>query len=255
MSAIFTVLYIVGKLFILPHSSYIGLINDLTIGVAVTFIGWWLLVAAFIWLWRKFGYWFLAALVVIGGVILTLYVMAGMGQNFTGASPINTPPQATFTPIPSPTPDTGLGRLDPSWFSTPQASQCYSSEILDKTFLGKTICVTGYVTKIVNVRINESYGYQLGRRLLFDGTDVLGNYGGAFFLQYVGDDFSKPGDCLIIEGEVKVIIIKPLLWTNFNTDLVTLRSCLLLIILWLFCLKSIPCRLISLTTFQPRMPN
>src|SRR5262245_36777139 len=52
-SAVLTALYLIGRL--LTPQYLPELIGDLTIGLIVTFLGWWIISAGIVWAWRKMG--------------------------------------------------------------------------------------------------------------------------------------------------------------------------------------------------------
>jgi hypothetical protein len=192
-SVVISVLYVIGVL-VNPPILYSALIYRLTLGLAFTFIVFWLISTSFIWLWRRFGLGFIATLIAIGIIGYILYWSSYHKQeNFNVTPPISTPKLVATTETATYTPSQSQTNY-PSWYD-PNFKQCYSTGSNLTLFLGKTICVTGIVVRIDNVAIgNENGQYVYGKRVFFNPSKD------SFFLQYAGNDFSKPGDCLIAEG-------------------------------------------------------
>jgi hypothetical protein len=211
VSVVISVLYVIGVLINRPPF-LTSLLYALTLGLAFTFIVFLLIATTFIWLWSRFGFSFIVILLILIVTGFFIHWAANQSQeNYNVAQPVSTPRPieevtATYLPIANQggaqaTPSKDLYVPLPSGSSvydmpnvTP-ASECYSTDSNLTLFLGKTICVTGIVVWIDNVAIGQDNGqYVYGKRLFSSQSKD------SFFLQYEGNDFSKPGDCLIVEG-------------------------------------------------------
>jgi zinc-ribbon domain len=204
-SAVISVLYVIGVLINRPPF-LASLLYALTLGLAFTFIVFWLIAAGFIGLWRRFGFSFIVILLILIVTGFFIHWAANQSQENYNVAPLISTPQAiamattTYLPTPAPSEDfyAPLPAGTKSLYDMPDvtpASQCYSTGSNLTLFLGKTICVTGIVVWIDNVAIGQDNGqYVYGKRLFFSQSKD------SFFLQYEGNDFSKPGDCLIVEG-------------------------------------------------------
>jgi energy-coupling factor transporter transmembrane protein EcfT len=93
-SVVLTILYIIAQ-FITPMT-YGDFVGRLTIGLIVTFLFFWLIAAAWTWLWRRYGILFVAVLAV---VLILVYVFSTPGS-LSGFA------VHTSSPMPKPTPKT-----------------------------------------------------------------------------------------------------------------------------------------------------
>ena len=195
VSAVITVLYLIGQLITLQSLQsgnelvYQAAIQHLGITVIETFLIFWLISAGFIWLWRILGFVLIGILLAIGLLGYAVYRSSNQKQENTRvAPPISTAQPvaiATSTQIPIPT-------------ATP-SPPCYSATTNLTSFVGQTICVTGTVVKIYS---SFFYGDEPRRILFFSNSQIF------FYLSYFGtdaDDFSKPGDCLVVVGQLQEV--------------------------------------------------
>jgi len=206
-SAVISVLYVIGVLIYRPPF-LASLLYALTLGLAFTFIVFWLIVAGFIGLWRRFGFSFIVILLILIVTGFFIHWAANQSQENYSVAPLVSTPQPVAiatTAAYLPTANQGSALVTPGQslydvYGMPDvtpASQCYSTGSNLTLFLGKTVCVTGIVVWIDNVAIGQDNGqYVYGKRLFFSQSKD------SFFLQYEGNDFSKPGDCLIVVGHI-----------------------------------------------------
>jgi len=139
VSAVITVLYVVGQLITQPFD----IAYKLTLGLVATFLFWWVISAGLIWLWRKFR----AVTIAIVVIVVILWVASLLRA--PAQMPISTPvptQKPTRTPVPkAPTPD--AYKL--------MTGRCTRWDKVTKNDIGKSICV---------------YGNVIARETMFDNT-------------------------------------------------------------------------------------
>lgn len=135
-AAVISGLYVLGVITGSIPSYGAKLAGSLTTGLAVTFMGWWLISLLAIWLWRKLG---------AGGFVLLclgVLLLAGMYTNTaTFSAPALTPTSMpTHAPTQAPT-NTPLPTNTPAFKSV----ECTWWYDLKKDNIGETMCVQGLV--------------------------------------------------------------------------------------------------------------
>jgi len=199
-SAVLTGLYILLLILSLflknPPFSLPEFVGRLTV-IPIIFIVWWLLMTGVTWVWRKTGVvpWGRPALIVAATILSILFCW---GLSFVGSEGNSPHPTTQLPPLQLTSTPVGNLSLTMSAIATRQAPQCIASgSSFDIAWsVGRTICVTGIVVQIRNATIDQ-FGSPARRLFFSNSTD-------SFFLQYEGNDFSKPGDCLTVEGEIKM---------------------------------------------------
>lgn len=145
VSAIFTVLYAIG-LFITYRNSDV-LFERLTFGIISTFLGWWLVITFFVWIWRKLGSSVVGKIVFVLAFAISLIFLSNL---FSGNDSLLAPPQpsstSTITPRPTlaRTPTSSISELLQA-LRTKRSSRCYRWDEIDVSMLGKEVCVFGIV--------------------------------------------------------------------------------------------------------------
>jgi energy-coupling factor transporter transmembrane protein EcfT len=215
-SAIISVLYAIGVL--ISHPPFLAtLLYELTLGLAFTYIIFWLISAGFIWLWRRFGFVFIAILFAIGIIGYALYWSSNQKQqNYNVTPPISTSQPVAITastPIPIPTSTLTLQQKLPGCFSVLETPKSYPVNSSAPT------CVYGYVANTQYLEVpdtNTIYGYwriTLSTVSLWDvmnGTpssyinpNSLANINDTNKSHILFDDL-KNGDCIVAIGNIGI---------------------------------------------------
>ncbi len=193
-SAVISVLYIIGRL--LAPQSMPELVGNLTIGLVVTYLLWWLICAATVWLWRKLGAGgFLLLVIIVIPIILGYLNSINTVSLSVPAVPISTP---TRRPIPTltktPTPEIPV-----------ISSNCTSWNDLRESNVGENICVWGIVDNITGNTTNSGETRIHFRNLPPGYTWTDGSPSSFYFLDesYYYSDL-KVGDCVSATGFIRI---------------------------------------------------
>ena len=192
-SAVLTVLYVLNLL--IRPTTQNELAFDLTLGLGVTFLFWWLICAFIVWLWRRLGP---GVFVVMGiGVIFMVLGYSNWRSNTTSAPPTPTSPP-TRRPNPTattvPTPNTPLLIPGCVWWGDIRESD-----------LGKTMCIQGIVDGISGNTVDSADLRIYFRNLPVGYTWKDGNPESFYFLEdsYYYPDL-KVGDCVTADGFIRI---------------------------------------------------
>ena len=195
-SAVLTVLYVIGQL--LAPESIPDLVGNLTLGLVVTYLFWWLISSGIVWVWRKIG---------AGGLLLScigILILIGMYINNVGAgsAPASTPtrvPTHAPTPRPSKTPT-------PTKPPVIANSNCTWWIELRQNDIGETMCVQGLVNRISGNTVNSAITRIYFKDNLPDGYVYTDGTPASFY--FVDDTYYysdiKIDDCVAADGIISV---------------------------------------------------
>jgi hypothetical protein len=172
--AVITVLYVLTTPF--TSTGPADLMGKLTIGLIATFMGWWLICAFIVWLWRKLGAGMFLLLSALG-IMLFLGFMNNNRSSSFAPSPAPTM-QPTRTPRPSP---------------VPTRRDCYRWDEIEVSMNGREVCVYGTVHSVYST--SEAW-----TRIRF--TSEANNFF-LFSSLYAFEDLS-PGSCVRANGTVEL---------------------------------------------------
>lgn len=184
-SIVITILYIIT----LPFTSYgsSDLAGKLTLGLAATFFGWWLICAGIVWLWRKIG---IVGFILTGIAIIFLFIYLSDKNDQPTSKPIATSrPTTVPTHILFPTvkplqfPNQSFGAVNCIWWY----------EIVEDS-IGDYICVQGIVDEI------------FGNLETSGRTDIYFKNPPVFY--FIDDKYYYPnleiGDCIYAPGLLRI---------------------------------------------------
>lgn len=199
---VITILYLIGVFVnFISYPNPSQLVGGLTIGLLMTFFGWWSICALIVWVWRKVGagsfvFLFFAGILSIGFAIL----IARSANTPPPPPPTATrEPAPTFTPIPTAT-------KTPIPTKTALHSTCNWWYDLRDSDLGKKICVQGKIASIIGnttdspstriyfrSNLPEGYTWADGRPMVFYFLDET------YFYKDI-----EVNDCVAAMGEISI---------------------------------------------------
>jgi zinc-ribbon domain len=197
-SAVISVLYAIGVLINRPPF-LASLLYALTLGLAFTFIFFWLIAAGFIslfiWLGRILSFVLIGILLAIGLLGYGVYWSANQKQkNNNVARPISTAqPMAMATPLPIPTAPLTLQEKLPS--------DCILWSDVTSDYVNSSVCVYGFVDRIStagDLLFNSNYPNALS--ICFPSTDDTSACGTITTMGEVYHRELWEGDCIVATG-------------------------------------------------------
>ena len=193
-SAIISVLYIIGRL--LAPESVPELAGNLTIGLVVTYLVWWLICAGAVWLWRKIGISGFLLFFGVGIIVVIIYLSSN------NSTLVSVPPMLTSTPthisIPTltkiPTKSLLLLKDNCIWWSDIRTSN-----------VGEDMCVQGVVDEIAG-NTASSAGVRIYFRNLPKGYTWTDGTPASFYFIDESYYYSalKVGDCVTANGLIRI---------------------------------------------------
>jgi hypothetical protein len=191
-SILITILYFFNNAILKPPSAD-RFQGNIVLGLLTTFLGWWVVCAGILWLWRTLGVKVFLFILILGSLGLFAYLNGNGSFTLTMPTPTST---ATRTPFPTRTPTPRKGSIQ-SVVLTYQASlekSCIQASEIDASFTGEEVCVTGIVSSAGNTNIGEGGQYRI---------HFLNSPNG-FFLLDVNYEYPdvKVGDCVTASGTV-----------------------------------------------------
>ena len=193
ISLLLTILSAIPKL-VQYKNEPVELLGNLTIGLPITFIFWWLVVSAIIAAWRKRGT--KRTLLIVGGVILGII---GINILTTLIPPLSFTTTVTAT-LTAKQKSKNTSTVPPNLVATRLVAtrQLDCGPLFSEVLFGlrPSVIIGGelhcFQETVIGLQI-----YNTERRLLFYPP------GNAFYLKFTGADFSKIGDCLQVQGNLK----------------------------------------------------
>lgn len=196
-STVITVLYVIGQL--LAPESIPDLVGNLTLGLIVSYLFWWLIASGIVWLWRNLGAGGFLLLSVITLVFVGMYV-----NNSAFFAPAPTP---TATRAPTRVP-TRVPTKTPIPTKPPVTTNinCTLWNELRQSDIGETMCVQGLIRNITGNTANSTVTRIYFKSGLPEGYVWTDGTPSSFYFvdeAYFYSDL-KTNDCVAAEGAIRV---------------------------------------------------
>ena len=189
-AAVISAFYVLSLPITNPYFNMGELAGDLTFGLAVTFLFWWVICAAIVWVWRKVT----AAIAPALAIMLILVLGFGVAAVLASPGPIASAPIPTRTPQATITPNAiAVSRtqviMQQKTDEPSVEDSCFHSGMVTAAMENQEICVYGVVGRYrENLETGMSYFY-------FGETDD-------FFLVGTYSWEELEGECIVASGRV-----------------------------------------------------